>query len=848
MRELRLTGEWRFRQVGEGNWEKATVPGCNYLDLMALGKLPDPFVGENEKETLWVAKQDWEYARDFVVGEDILREDVILLCCESLDTLCDIFINDACVAHSENSFTPVETDIRSSLKEGSNTLRIVFYSPLNYIEAQQEKDKMPRNNQGITGSPHIRKTQCHFGWDWGPTIPVSGIAGDISLRAYSSYRLADVRVMQTHGAQGVDLTVRADVQELPTKGDFHVKAMLLSPSGEVLGAREVSASGEEMRFRVEEPELWWTNDLSTRKTQPLYEVQVTLNQNGAVLDQSSKKIGLRTLELRRDADKWGHNFQFVLNGVPIFCKGASYIPADSMITRFTAEDRERLVRDCVAANMNMIRIWGGGNYETDAFYDACDLYGVLVWQDFAFACQPYPFYQEAFLANVKAEIAANVRRLRHHASLAIWCGNNELEVMSIAWRTRKNLMDWTEKFFYHILPELVAQHDSATPFISGSPIGEEYMKGFSADDDGDTHLWQVWHGLQPLNFYRRRMTRFCSEFGLESIPTMDAVRAFAQEKDYSLESDVFNAHQKSPSGNKKMLFYIAEKYRIPNRFTDLVYMTQLIQAEGVRDAVEHWRRNRGRCNGALYWQLNDCWPVNSWAGIDYLGRYKALHFAARQFNAPVSVSIEDTKKAVNLFVINDTLDRFAGTLRYRVVDFGGKVLTKGEQDITISATCCERIESLPLKTLLQGADKRKAFLHVQLLRDSKTVSERILLFLPEKKLELPACHFGVQAEIKDGAAHITIKSDLFARSVYVESPYANGNFSDNFIDILPGESVTLQVPVTQDATAEAVIKSLVVKTISGVTDTYSSLKSAWTRFKILMIPINFGQWIYYRML
>ncbi len=848
MREISLGGEWRFGEAGRGESLPASVPGCNYLDLMALGKLKDPFVGMNEKETLWVAERDWEYQTDFVVTEDLLREDAALLTCSCLDTLCDIYINETKVGSSQNCFIPYCQDIKQALREGTNTIRIVFYSPLRYIREKQKADKMPRNNNGMSGIPHIRKTQCHFGWDWGPIIPVSGIAGKIGIRFYSSYKLGDVRIRQDHHDGVVDLEIDTVVEALASGGAYRLKTKLISPSGEVLKVQESSDSGR-ARFTVQDPELWWTNDLSTRKTQPLYTVEVTLKQNGALLDSASKKIGLRTVRLDRSDDEYGQNFKFVLNGVDLFAKGANYIPPDSMITRFTAADRERLIRSCAEANMNIIRVWGGGNYETDEFYDYCDQYGILVWQDFMFACQPYPFYNEEFLDNVRAEIAANVRRLRHHACMAIWCGNNELETMSIAWRTYKKLMDWTEKFFYHILPEIVEENDGQTAFIAGSPIGREYMKGFSSHDDGDTHLWAVWHGLQPLTYYRKSYTRFCSEFGLESMPCRNAVNYFAGDsRDLSLTSKVFNAHQKSPSGNTKMLFYMAEKYRIPNQFDDMLYMTQLIQAEGVRDAVEHWRRNRGRCNGAIYWQLNDCWPVNSWAGMDYLGDYKALHYAARRFNEPVAVSVQDSKKQIKLFVINDRIDKFTGTLKYKVIEFGGKILKKAEQDISVPGASSECAATLNVKELLTGTNRRRAFLYAELIRDGVVISSRVTLFGPEKKLQLPKCSYGISAQIEDGLARVTVKSDLFARNVFVYSQYACGNFSDNFLDILPGGSITLTVPVREGTSSAEFLDSLTVKSVSDVTDVRSAFAGAFTRLRILLAPINFGNWIYYKAL
>ena len=828
MKTISLGGAWSFAMRG-GEPLPAAVPGCNYHDLLRLGRIEDPFYGMNEGKSAWVGESDFDYLRTFELTSEDLAADRIVLSCGMLDTICRIYINDLLVGEGRNCHIGYAFDITGKVRAGENTLRVEFDSPARYAKAMAKRLRTPPDIN-FRGRTHIRKPQCHFGWDWGPCLPVSGIVGDIALTLYTGARLLPPEISQRH--HNGNVTLQAKVKTEQFRPGAAIRLTLLSPEGEPIA----QASGDVLEHAIVNPELWWPHDLGG---QPLYTIRAEAIFDGEAVDIIEKSIGLRTITLNRGADAWGRNFQFVVNGVPIFAKGANYIPPDAIPDRATTEAKRTLLEQCVRANMNMVRVWGGGYYETDEFYDICDRLGLLVWQDFMFACAAYPFDRADFLENVKEEVAYNVTRLRHHASLALWCGNNEIEAMSMLWKNYITLSRWTEKFFWRILPGWVEKHDGATPFISGSPTGGAYRKGTAEDHEGDTHLWHVWHGLQPLDYYRRRMTRFCSEFGLESLPSMEAVRSFAEPADYDITSPVFNAHQKCGTGNQKILYYILSQYRQPKGFGDLLYLSQLTQAECVRDATEHWRRSRGRCNGSLYWQLNDCWPVCSWAGVDYAGRGKALHFAARRFFSPVALSIEDSEKSIKLYVLNDTREARYLTLAWQLMDFDGKIVASNE-----SAVIAPPLSS-HMHTSMANCGNKNLVLRAQLKDGDQVISTRTLLFGKEKDLDLPACKFKARVEVKDGIATITAQSDRFARAVMIESGLASGDFSDNFVDFFPNEPMTFTVR-TNGVSAGALRQSLRFLTVGNIRNTYSKAQCAQKRRRIFLMPTNLGRWLVYR--
>ncbi|MDD7350648.1 MAG: hypothetical protein PUG90_00455 [Clostridia bacterium] len=841
--KIDLAGVWSFGQKDKVERYDAKVPGCNFLDLMAIGIIEDPFVKDNESKCDWVALKDWTYSREFELQKDALESDEVYLVCKQLDTIADVYLNGNLVGKADNCHIAHEWEIKNLLQEGKNSIQVDFFSPVEHVLAKQAKEQCPNNSNGLTGIPHIRKPQCHFGWDWGPVLTPSGISGDIYLDCRNKVTIQDVRIKQIHD-ESVKVVVDIAVDDKGEQ-DIATQVKITSPCGKTWES-SIEGNKAQHTLTIDEPMLWQPNGyVEDRVEQPLYKVDITLSVAGNVVDEQSKNIGLRTITLNTAKDEYGSNFQFVVNGVPTFCKGANWIPADSFINRVTREVLEDYINIAVESGFNMIRVWGGGYYESDYFYDLCDKYGILVWQDFAYACQPYPFFDEEFLNNTLKEVEYNVKRLRHHASLALWCGNNEIEVMSTAWLYKTKYVQWTEKYFYDILPKQVKKYDDITPFISGTPIGSSHNKDVSSDNVGDTHLWAVWHGLQDLTYYRSRNTRFCSEFGFESLPDIKTIEKFADPSDYSLDSKVFTAHQKCASGNKKMQFYIASSYRLPAKFEDYIYLSQLCQAECIKDATEHWRRNSGRCNGSLYWQFNDCWPVCSWAGLDYYRNYKALQYECKKFFAPIIVSLENDKKGVGVYILNDTDKSVDVGVKVRLITFDGKTLLQDDMRATVDSVGRVALKRYSIEELGKLGNLKNCVLVATLMRNDREINVKTVLFDKEKNLKLPLSNVKTVVKVCDGVATITLSSDKYVRKLALTSHNVYAPFSDNYFDLLPNEEkvVTLQVG---DMSEQEVIEGLSLCDVSQIKPKSSRLSDWWTRTKVFLLPVNFFSYLFYK--
>ncbi len=845
---ISLDGEWLFRNSSDDDckWLNGTVPGCNYLDLLRLEKITDPFIGNNEKDCYWVAEKDWEYKKSFDVTSAQLSSDKIYLDCTQLDTICKVYINDIHVGVAENCHISYSFDIKSQLQIGENIVKIMFSSPINYVKNAQKNTKCPNNANGQTGIPNIRKPQCHFGWDWGPVLPPSGISGKIGINFYNYAKINDFLVKQEHiNKEKVELNISFNA-ELYKDIALDYEVNIKTPSNEIIHRTATLETNNFLKIDINNPELWWTKELSNKTKQPLYVVTITIIYDKKVVDTKSKKIGLRTIELNQNKDKYGQNFQFILNGVPIFAKGANYIPADSFITRYSAEKLKKDISACLFSNFNMIRIWGGGYYASDDFYDICDEVGLLIWQDYMFSCQPYPFFEEKFLENVLNEVGLVTKRICHHPSLAILAGNNEIEVMSPAWMNRRKFIDWTDKFFHNILPNKIIDMDINIPFIPGSPCGISHLNGVSSDNVGDTHLWAVWHGLQPLDYYRKRNTRFCSEFGFESLPDIKTINIFAEENDYSLDSKVFKNHQKCLSGNYKMIYYIASKFFLPKDFLDFVYMSQITQIECIKDATEHWRRNKGQCNGALYWQLNDCWPVCSWSSIDYYGNYKGLQYQARHFNNPTMVSIAEKNGLLKIHIINDLLDTFSAECSYTIIDFYGEIISSEEKSFTLVPNKNLVAYDLKINDIIKPNLMKNSFLVSFLKINGKVVSRKTHLFYPENKLKLPSDNLIYTTEIIDDVAIIKITSKSFHRYIEVFSSEFSAPFSDNYFDLLPDETIIVKQSVPLGTSTKIYNESLQLKSLTKIKPKNSRIMDKLMMLKIFLKPANFFPYLYYK--
>ncbi len=812
-----LDGEWQVS--GNGVTEcPAIVPGSIHVDLMAAGIIPDPFVGDNEGRVSWVAGADWIYHRTFTPDPNLRSHDAVFLECKGLDTLATIRLNGVEVARTDNMHRRYAFDVTECVAPGENVIEVEFSSPVNHVKKMIGQGLVISPGDSIPGAPYLRKSMYQWGWDWAPKLPTSGIWRSIRLVGRSTAKLADVSVRQVHGRTRAELSVSVQIDRL-SDGDVTVFARLISPEGETLEQSEtlpIYTSTAFLDFLVEAPALWWPNGYGDA---PLYELQIEVHPTAnklCVLDYRAMRIGLRSLELRQTPDEWGSTFMFVVNGVPIFSKGANWIPADQFPTRVTGEQYRDLVYSAVQANMNMLRVWGGGIYEDDLFYELCDEFGILVWQDFMFACARYPANPE-MLENIRLEAVDNIRRIRHHPCLALWCGNNEMEWLADAQNDeiRKNY----DAIFHELLPAVCAEEDADTPYWPSSPSSGTPFVDPNGERAGDGHYWDVWHGKKPFTDYREHYFRFMSEFGFESLPSMDTVKSFAEQKDWNMTSHVMESHQKNSAGNGLILYYLAHTFRFPKNFAMMVYVSQVLQAEAMRYGIEHWRRNRNEyhCMGTLYWQYNDCWPVASWAGVEYNHHWKALQYYAKRFYAPVHISAAETADAVALHVTNDRLESFQGTVRWALERLDGKVLDSGEATVDVPAASDVCVADLDFSDRLDDDMRREVVLAYGLLRDGERIDLGLVSFVPSKHLELLDPVISVEVESRDGAVSISLAAQHTARFVMLDVPGTNVRFSDNFFDLPAGRMVTVTVqPPYELSTAEIADRLRIV----SLKDTY----------------------------
>ncbi len=832
MQQQTLNGKWQFRQLGSEDWLPAVVPGGVHTDLIANKRIPDPFVGDNELRVQWVAESDWEYRRSFHVDPSLLGEAYVFLVCDGLDTLAEVSLNGQLLGQAENMFRQYRWPVKEHLRGSENELTIRFAGP---VKVAKEKDAIRHLGGGgeiIPGGQYLRKAPCHFGWDWGPKLPPIGIWREIRLEGCTTARLEDVAILQHHNKDQVNLTV-AITPEVWEDIQLRAVVRVISPDGQgkivsYSPPRATLPSGNlgGISISIEDPQLWWPNGYGP---QPLYQVDVSLFHDKTLLDNRSFSIGLRTLELRQDPDEWGYSFTFVVNGVPIFAKGANWIPSDSFPTRITASQLEHLIRSSTQANYNMLRAWGGGYYEDNAFFDLCDRYGILIWQDFMFACAPYPLNDPSYLENVHQEVIQNVRRLRHHPSLALWCGNNEIESGWVHWGWStpgfKDLKNADQHFFYKLLPDWIASQDPDRPYWPSSPSSHTPHENPNSNATGDNHLWEVWHSVKPIRFYREQYPRFASEFGMQSLPTLATIATFAEPSDWNMTSYTMEHHQRHSGGNSKIISYTLEQFRLPKNFDALVYLTQVLQAEAMRTAVDHWRRQRARCSGTLYWQINDCWPVNSWSSIDYFGRWKALHYYARRFYAPLLLSVEDSESCMKMVVNNDGLTPWDGEVRWRLENLHGDRLVEGSEKIHTLPSTATQLTLLDFSENLTLENRRSLVFVSELWQNADLRSCVVTPFVPDKHLELenPRITWDAVLEGKGGDGEeklvtITLQSSSLARFVELNLGAADVVFSDNFFDLPPNHKVSVSCPLPEGWTIKKLRTALRVRSLY---DSYS---------------------------
>jgi len=773
---------WSFRQADKKEWLPAVVPGCVHTDMLANGKIEDPFYRLNEHELQWIDKVDWEYKTKFAVDDETFARSFIVLDFKGLDTYADVYVNDSLVLSADNMFREWSVNIKSLARKGDNQLRILFRSPI--IEGIKKYDAngyvIPVSNNDLAEigqvegnklvSVYTRKAGYHFGWDWGPRL--------VSSKEATFTAVFEIDAMK---ASTATVSINSDGVELAkTKVKLKEGVSIYS-----------------VDFKIDNPTLWWTNGLGDAH---LYNISGKLTVDGYSTEKN-ERVGIRTLELVRDKDQNGTSFYFKLNGVPVFMKGANYIPNDVFPARVSHEMYQKVVHTAKISNFNMLRVWGGGIYENDEFYDLCDENGILIWQDFMFACAMFPG-DAAFQENVRQEASDNIKRLRNHPSIALWCGNNEILAAWFGWGWKqteeKKSKETADKIwksytdiFHRILPDAVAANDPGRSYWDSSPSSG---MGKPADlTNGDEHYWGVWWGKDPFSKYATHIARFMSEYGFQSFPELKTVRQYAATQDYDIFSEVMKSHQRSSIGNGTIEYYTLQDYKKPKNFESFLYVNQVLQAEGIKFALEGHRRASPYCMGSLYWQINDCWPVASWSSTDYFQRWKALQYFAKKGFEPVLVSSYKENDSLKVDIINDKLKVIKGQLVVQVFDFDGNEVFKRSLNVNIPANSSNTFFSESTSGFMKKIQDNKQFLMVELVSNGEVLSRNTMFFRPIKDVLLPAPDLKYEINPVEGGFEIALNTNKLAKNIFMTIGNEDGFFSDNYFDLIPGFPVKLKL-------------------------------------------------------
>lgn len=805
---IELNTNWEFRQVGTEDWMPAQVPGSVHTDLMNNGIIEDPYYRVNERDVQWVDKEDWEYKTIFSLGGEFVKKEKLEILFEGLDTHSDVFLNGEQILSSDNMFREWLVDVKDLIREGDNELLVYFHSPtrigLEKYDALDYTIPVSDNDQSQNGglgdkqvSIFLRKAGYHFGWDWGPRLVTSGIWKPIQLRAWDGATIRDLFVKQ--GTIDNNVAFLDAILEIESESE-KTSIITLNIDGEesleeVVDLR-IGLNTIKIPLEITKPELWWTNGLGEQK---LYNIEAKLSHDKKVLSEKSVRTGIRTIEVIQEPDSAGKSFYFKVNGHPVFMKGANYIPQDIFLNRVSPDRYMHIIESAKKTNMNMIRVWGGGIYEKDIFYKLCDENGILVWQDFMFACAMFPGDKD-FLDNVRHEAIDNVKRLRNHPSIALWCGNNENLVAWHGWGWKQSIkreqgeevanIIWKayDDLFHHLLPDVVEKYDNDRLYWSSSPsAGMGEPENWVA---GDVHYWGVWWGKEPFKNYRTLIPRFMSEYGFQSFPELSTVEKYATEDDWDIFSEVMKSHQRSSIGNGTITTYMERNYRKPKDFPMFLYVGHILQAEGIKVAMEGHRKHMPYCMGSLFWQIDDCWPVASWSSIDYYGKWKAQQYFAEKAFREILVSPETDDNKTKVFIVSDKLEDQSAKLKLVAMDFDGNKIWEDLKDVNIKANSSEIHYTIENSDLFKEKSPASLLLYTAVTGSSdKIISENVLYFKPVKDLDLPAPDLQWVMNKTEGGFNIVVSADKLAKNIYLTAPGVEGFFSDNFFDILPGQTV-----------------------------------------------------------
>ncbi len=786
-----IHASWEFRQAGTPAWKPAGVPASVHTALLQNGLIEDPYYRDNEEKLQWIEQEDWEFQCSFDVGAEVLSRKHVELNFGGLDTYARVFLNDTLVLETDNMFRTWTAEVKKWLKPGVNELHVYFESPVKKV-AQDWKNlgyELPGGIRTMT-----RKAQYHYGWDWGPRFVGAGILKAPELLAWDDLLIENIFVT----TQSISKEKAEMVARIRYRSDFKGPVTLVAQLEKRRSIEDrnfrIGVHEDSVTWEVPDPQLWWCNGMGKPH---LYDFTISIKRGTTNIEVANVRAGIRTVELVTEKDQAGESFYFKLNGVPVFAKGANYIPQDMFQDRVAPARYKRLLDDAVAANMNMLRVWGGGIYEDDLFYQLCDARGILVWQDFMYACAMYPG-NGRFLKNAAREAYEQIERLRQHPCIALWCGNNENNEAWHMWgwqmqfneAQRNQIWKDYQLLFNDLLPTYVANYGGNVPYWESSPrYGRRDPK---SNTEGDSHYWGVWHDEEPFDVFNKKVPRFMSEYGFQSFPEWRTIESFSKPEERELESKVMLTHQKHPRGNTLIAEYLKRDYRPVKTFADFVYVSQLLQAEGMRTGIEAHRRSKPYCMGTLYWQLNDVWPVASWSGIDYYGRWKALHYYVRDIFSPVAALPQLDGDILKVYGVCDRAEAANVTVRVRAFDFEGKMLsdvTKPGVDVPTDSS--RMIWQGYIKTVLGKNKIETSVVEITLSgADDKLLNRRLFYFCPPRKLILPKAKITYQIQQVNEGYQITLQTDNLAKNVLLGTE-AEGFFSDNYFDLLPGERKTV---------------------------------------------------------
>lgn len=813
---------WKFRQARLTNWYPATVPGVVHTDLLQNKIIEDPFFRLNERGLQWIDKEDWVYETCFTLAADMMRKENMELVFEGLDTYADVYLNDECILKADNMFRRWSIPVRQYIREENNILKVYFHSPVKIdvpkwdaLPYQYPASNDQSENGGLFNkkiSIFARKAGYHYGWDWGPRLVTSGIWRPVYIRAWSDLRINDVFIEQKE--VGAGRAVIAGHVELDADKDMNGVLVTITDevTGRVLGEWQADLKRGTNRVTVDfvlhKPKLWWSNGLG----EPfLYRFRTDIIAGGELLDSKTERVGIRSLKVVHQPDKDGHTFYIELNGRPVFAKGANYIPLDNFLPRVTPENYKRTILDAAGVNMNMLRVWGGGIYENDVFYDLCDEHGIMIWQDFMFACSMYPA-EGALLDNIHQEAVDNVKRLRNHACIALWCGNNECQDAWLGWGWKREIerqnKEYADKIWaqyrqqYHVtLPGVVREYAPGTFYWPSSPFAFEGE--MSGTTDGDRHYWSVWHGKAPISDYDSEKSRFFSEYGFQSFPEFDSVKRYAPyPEDWDIRSEVMMSHQRGGDhANGLIETYLLNEYKKPRDFRAFLYMNHVLQGDAIKTAIESHRRQMPYNMGTLFWQHNDCWPVASWASRDYYGRWKAQHYYVRKAYDDILISPVVEGDDLKVYAVSDRLENTSGRLQLQVCQFDGTVVHHWGKSVGISGNDSRVCFSAPLAKLLEGANRGTVYVRVDYTDKSGRVYHNNYCLGKQKDMDYPKVDLQTEVRSIEGGYEVTVSADKFARAVCLSVADNESVYSDNYFDVQPKSSVQVQVRTRLSAEA-----------------------------------------------